>query len=104
MPAIELDPGAYGPAETEARLRLGIEPLQAYVLHDGPIVATGDVVITEHAETWTWEDGISVRLPFASVQEVHAGKVDRWWGLLRSPDADERRTRLVARTHRPGYK
>jgi limonene-1,2-epoxide hydrolase len=79
VPAIELDPGAYGPGETEARLRLGIEPLQAYVLHDGPIVATGDVVITEHAETWTWEDGISVRLPFASVQEVRNGKVDRWW-------------------------
>jgi len=76
---MELDPGAYGPAETEARVRLGLEPLRAYTLHSGPIVATGDVVMTEHAETWTWEEGVEVRLPFVSVQEVRAGKVDRWW-------------------------
>jgi len=79
VPVMELDPGAYGPAETEARVRLGLEPLRAYTLHSGPIVATGDVVMTEHAETWTWEEGVEVRLPFVSVQEVRAGKVDRWW-------------------------
>ncbi len=79
VPVIELDPGAYGPAETAARVRLGLEPLAAYALHAGPIVATGDVVITEHAETWTWQEGVEVRLPFVSVQEVRAGKVDRWW-------------------------
>src|SRR4051812_20695060 len=75
VPVIGLDPGAYGPAETAARVRLGLEPLHAYELHPGPIVATGDIVITEHAETWTWEEGLEVRLPFVSVQEVRAGKV-----------------------------
>lgn len=82
VPIMELDPGAFGPAETEARLRLGLEPLLAYELHDGPIVASGHHVITEHAETWTWEEGVSIRLPFTSVQEVHDGKVTRWWDYL----------------------
>ena len=70
------------PAETEARLRLGLEPLLAYELHDGPIVASGHHVITEHAETWTWEEGVSLRLPFTSVQEVRDGAVVRWWDYL----------------------
>lgn len=79
VPVMEIDPGAYGPAETASRLRLGIEPLHAYELHDGPIVASGGFVVTEHAETWTWEPGVSVTLPFASVMEVRGGKVHRWW-------------------------
>ena len=64
VPVIGVDEGAFGPAETEARLRLGLEPLADYVLHDGPIVASGDMVITEHAEEWTWASGEHVRLPF----------------------------------------
>jgi limonene-1,2-epoxide hydrolase len=79
VPVIGIDEGAYGPAETEARLRLGLEPLADYVLDDGPIVASGDMVVTEHAEEWTWETGEHVRLPFTSVMEVRDGKVDRWW-------------------------
>jgi len=82
VPIMELDEGAFGPAETEARLTLGIKPLQAYELHDGPIVASGDYVVTEHAETWTWDEEHSVRLPFTSVQEVRDGKVHRWWDYL----------------------
>lgn len=79
VPVKDLDPGAYGPAETTARLRLGIEPLHDYELHDGSIVAAGGFVVTEHAETWTWEPGASVTLPFASVMEVREGRVQRWW-------------------------
>lgn len=79
VPVLGLDEGAFGPTETEARLRLGIEPLAAYELHPGPITADGDSVITEHAETWTWTTGESVKLRFASVMEVRDGKVDRWW-------------------------
>jgi limonene-1,2-epoxide hydrolase len=79
VPVIGVDEGAFGPAETEARLRLGLEPLAGYVLHDGPIVASGDMVVTEHAEEWTWATGEHVRLPFCSVMEVRDGKVDRWW-------------------------
>ena len=82
VPVIGIDEGAVGPAATEARLALGIAPLQGYDLHDGTIVAQGDFVITEHAETWTWDDEHSVRLPFTSVMEVRDGKVARWWDYL----------------------
>ncbi len=79
VPVIELDEGAFGPAETEARLRLGLEPLAGYELHDGTITVEGDSVITEHAETWTWPTGETALLRFVSVMEVRHGKVDRWW-------------------------
>ena len=79
VPVKDVDPGAHGPAETAARLRLGIAPLAEYVVHDGPISASGDFVVTEHSETWTWEEGVSVTLPFTSVMEVVDGRVTRWW-------------------------
>ncbi|QXC62530.1 nuclear transport factor 2 family protein [Aquihabitans sp. G128] len=82
VPVLALDPGAFGPAETEARLRIGLEPLLAYELHDGPIVASGSFVVTEHSETWTWEEGLSHTLRFTSVQELADGKVARWWDYL----------------------
>ena len=82
VPVIGIDDGAFGPAETQARLELGLAPLAEYVLHDGPIVASGDLVVTEHAETWTWDDGSTVRLPFTSVQEWHDGRCTRWWDYL----------------------
>jgi limonene-1,2-epoxide hydrolase len=75
----DVDPGARGPEQTAARLRLGLGPLHAYELHDGPIVAAGGYVVTEHSETWTWEPGFSVTLPFTSVMQVGDGKVSRWW-------------------------
>ncbi|MBM3673340.1 MAG: nuclear transport factor 2 family protein [Actinobacteria bacterium] len=71
--------GARGPAAIEARLRLGLEPLERYVLNGGPMVAEGDMVITEHSEDWYWPTGEHVRLPFVSVHEVHDGRVTRWW-------------------------
>ena len=79
VPLIGIEDGAHGPAETAARLRLGIEPLESYELHPGLMVADGDVVITEHAETWTWASDAVVRLPFTSVMEVRGGRVERWW-------------------------
>ena len=82
VPVIGIDDGAYGPAETAARLRLGLGPLHDYELHDGPIIASGRYVVTEHSETWTWEPGVSVYLPFTSVMEVADGRVDRWWDYL----------------------
>lgn len=82
VPVIGIEDGAYGPAETTARLTLGIAPLQAYELHDGPIVASGDLVVTEHRETWTWDDDHSVTLPFTSVMEIRDAKVARWWDYL----------------------
>jgi limonene-1,2-epoxide hydrolase len=82
VPVKDYDEGAFGPAETEARLRLGIAPLQDYVVHDGPIVASGGYVITEHSETWTWDDDHRVTLPFCSVMEIRDGQVTRWWDYL----------------------
>jgi len=51
-------------------------------LPDGTMVASGDHVMTEHAETWTWEEGVSITLRFTSVQEVRDGLVHRWWDYL----------------------
>ena len=79
VPVIGIEPGAFGPAETAARLRLGLGPLAAYELHDGPIVSADGIVVTEHSETWTWEEGVSATLPFTSVMEVDAGRITRWW-------------------------
>ena len=74
--------GAFGPAEVAARLRLGIAPLANYVLHDGTIVADGDMVITEHSEEWFWESGEHVHLPFCSVHEIKDGMITRWHDYL----------------------
>lgn len=79
VPVLDADEGAFGPAETAARLRLGLEPLERYVLHDGTITASGNRVITEHEEEWFWQTGESTRLRFCSVMEVSNGQVDRWW-------------------------
>lgn len=82
VPLVGGEEGALGPAEVEARLRLGLEPLSAYHVHPGTIVASGDMVITEHAEEWTWHTGETFLVRFCSVQEVRNGKVDRWWDYL----------------------
>jgi limonene-1,2-epoxide hydrolase len=74
--------GARGPKEVAARLRLGLGPLANYVLHDGPIVADGDMVITEHREEWFWDSGEHVELPFVSVQEIRDGQIVRWHDYL----------------------
>lgn len=79
VPVKDIEPGAIGPAATAARLKLGLAPLADYVLHPGTITASGTSVITEHTETWTWEEGVTVTLPFASVMEVIDGEVTRWW-------------------------
>ena len=79
VPLLGLESGAFGPEETAARLRLGLAPLASYELHDGPIIASGRFVVTEHSETWTWEEGVSVTLPFTSVMEAHEGRIARWW-------------------------
>lgn len=71
--------GARGPVAIAARLRLGLGPLERYVLNPGPIVADGDMVITEHSEDWYWPTGEHVQLPFASVHEVRDGMLVRWW-------------------------
>ena len=72
--------GAFGPAEIEARLRLGIEPLAAYECLEGLVIAEGDHVVTEHSERWTWDDSHSETLKFVSVMDFDDdGRIVRWW-------------------------
>lgn len=77
---VPVGPGAAGrgPASIEARLRLGLEGLASYSHTPGVVVAEGDLVVTEHAETWVWESGEEVTLRFVSVQRVRNGKIVLW--------------------------
>jgi limonene-1,2-epoxide hydrolase len=69
---------AVGPKAIVGRLRLGLEPLTRYEHHGGRVAATGDVVMVEHAETWGWETGEEVTLPFATVHRVEGDRVVLW--------------------------
>jgi limonene-1,2-epoxide hydrolase len=71
-----------GPDGIEARLRLGLEGLSGYEHQRGAIVAGrdagGDLVVTEHAETWHWPTGETVTLPFVSVQRIAGDHILVW--------------------------
>jgi len=82
VPVIGGDSGAIGPVEVAARLRLGIGPLEKYILHPGPMLAEGDMVMTEHSEEWFWNTGEHHLVRFCSVHEVRNGKVERWWDYV----------------------
>ena len=71
--------GARGPDAIEARLRLGIEPLERYVPRPGTMTAEADRVVLEHSEEWHWHTGEHVVLPFVSVFDLRNGKITRWW-------------------------
>jgi limonene-1,2-epoxide hydrolase len=70
---------AVGPEMIVARLRLGLERISGYEHQLTLMVADGDTVVTEHAETWHWHTGEQVTLPFVSVQELRNGQIMRWW-------------------------
>jgi limonene-1,2-epoxide hydrolase len=70
---------ARGPDQVVARLRLGLEKISEYEHDLRLMVADGDTVVTEHAETWHWHTGEVVTLPFVSVQELRDGSIIRWW-------------------------
>jgi ketosteroid isomerase-like protein len=82
VPVIGADAGAVGPVEVAGRLRLGLERLSNYVLHPGPMIAEGDVVMTEHSEEWSWETGEHHLVRFCSVHEIRDGLVERWWDYV----------------------
>jgi limonene-1,2-epoxide hydrolase len=73
------DDVARGPAMIVARLRLGLDRISSYEHHLRLMVAEGDTVVTEHAETWQWHTGEAVTLPFVSVHELRDGDIVRWW-------------------------
>ena len=72
------DGGATGPAQIAARLRIGFAPVKSFDHVIQRIVVDGDTVITEHAETWNFDDEVSVTLPFVSVQEIRDGQLVLW--------------------------
>ena len=78
--------GARGPAEIVARLRLGIEPLEAYYHHPRHVVAEGDLVILEHTEEWVFHTGERILHPFVTVMEVHDGQIVRWHDYSNIPN------------------
>ena len=73
------DDVARGPDQIVARLRLGLEQISEYQHSLRLMVAEGDTVVTEHAETWHWHTGEQVTLPFVSVHELRDGAIVRWW-------------------------
>ena len=73
------DDVARGPDQVVARLQLGLGKLSGYEHGLRLMVAEGDTVVTEHAETWRWHTGEEVTLPFVSVHEFRAGTILRWW-------------------------
>jgi ketosteroid isomerase-like protein len=73
------DDVARGPAQIAARLRLGLEPLQAIRHEVRAMVAEGDTVVTEHVEIWDWPSGEHAELPFVSMHQFRDGRIVRWW-------------------------
>ena len=69
---------ARGPADIVKRLKVGLDALASYENHDGLLVADGEHVMYEHAETWTFATGERFVLPFATVHRVTDGKVSVW--------------------------
>ena len=73
-----VDPvGASGPAEIVARLSALDGPAR-YAQRPGHIVAQGDMVITEHAELWSFASGEEFVHPFVSVMQLEGGLIRRW--------------------------
>jgi len=72
-------PGGSGPDGVIARLKIGIEPLAAYTHLPGTnMIAEGNLVMTEHAERWTFHTGEVIDHSFVSVTELRDGKIFRW--------------------------
>ena len=67
-----------GPKGISARLRLGHEPVEAFEHEIHRIVAEGNVVMTEHTETWKFHTGEVIPLPFLSVHVIRDGKFELW--------------------------
>jgi limonene-1,2-epoxide hydrolase len=76
---------ARGPADIEARIRLGFDPLSSISHHSVTSVAAGDVVMTEHIEVWEFPTGERVELPFVSVQHVHDERITLWKDYWNQP-------------------
>ncbi len=72
------DLGAHGPAAIAYRLKIGVESVPDRDHELVRMVVDGDVVVTEHRETWNFRTGETVTLPFVSVMEVRGPSICRW--------------------------
>lgn len=75
---------ATGPKAVSKRLRIGHEPVEGFRHEIHRLVAEGDTVITEHTETWCFQTGEEVALPFVTVMELKDGMIKLWrdyWDL-----------------------
>lgn len=78
------DAGADGAANIVKRLKIGLDGIESFGHDTQNIVAEGDVVMTEHTETWNFHTGESVVNPFVSVHVIRDGKIKVWrdhWDL-----------------------
>ncbi len=78
------DDVAVGSEQILRRLRLGLEPITGYEHQLIQVVCESTTVVTEHTETWRWNTGEEVVLPFMSVQETDGEIITRWcdyWDL-----------------------
>jgi len=74
------DDVARGPAQIVARLRLGLDPIEAMVHLPGLVVADDHAVMTEHAEEWHFHTGEVATVRFVSVHELDGdARITRWW-------------------------
>ena len=73
---------ARGRIDIVKRLKVALEPLAAYVNHDGLLVVNGADAMYEHSETWTWAGGQVAVLAFVTVHKVveenGAAKITLW--------------------------
>lgn len=70
--------GCRGPAALVSMLRLGLEPLEAYIHHPQQMLAEGDTVVTEHIEEWRFPTGEVLRHPYVSIFTMAGGKIAKW--------------------------
>ena len=76
--------GADGTANIVARLKIGLDGIERFDHATHLMVAEGDVVMTEHTETWHFHTGETVTNPFVSVHVIADGKIKIWrdhWDL-----------------------
>ncbi|MET0160944.1 MAG: nuclear transport factor 2 family protein [Acidimicrobiales bacterium] len=74
------DDVAHGPEQIIARLRLGLDPVEAMIHHPRNVLAGDGLVMTEHAEEWRFHTGEVALVKFVSVHEFDAdGLIARWW-------------------------
>jgi limonene-1,2-epoxide hydrolase len=69
---------ARGGPDIVKRLKVGLAPLTSYTNHDGVIVASGEDVLYEHSETWTFDTGEVAVLPFVTVHKVRDRQITLW--------------------------